>query len=168
MTLLFLLRKMKPLAGSTKEKTMYFENGDKVIDPHYGIGTVVAVSHQPDAEYPVTAKFDSLDEDEVFPIFHQYTHSGRYHVKAVHRSLFHADSYEPGKDKRPERKKEEPEFKPGDWVLVRDDTDEYWKLDIYSHRVDKSDTTFYATVGGAWFECIPYKGNEDKVGKCCE
>ena len=171
MTLLFLLRRMKPLVGSTKEKAMYFEKGDKVIDPHYGIGTVVAVSQYPESEYPVTVQFDSLDEADAMPVFEQYTHSGRYHVKAVHRSLFHADSYEPGKDKEPERKKEESKFHAGQAVLVRDyTTNQCWKFDYFSHLAfsESEGKNIYVTIGGNWLYCIPFEGNEDKVGKCCE
>jgi len=169
MTLLFLLRRMKPLAGSTKEKAMYFEKGDKVIDPHYGTGIVINVNNYPESEYPVTVQFDSLDEADAMPVFEQYTHSGRYHVKAVHRSLFHANSYEPGKDKEPERK-EEPEFHVGQAVLVRNHADIGWKFDYFSHLTfsENSGKNIYVTIGGNWLYCIPFEGNEDKVGKCCE
>ena len=167
MTLLFLLRKMKPLAGSTKEKAMYFEKGDKVIDPHYGIGTVVNVNNYPESEYPVTVQFDSLDEANAMPVFEQYTHSGRYHVKAVHRSLFHANSYEPGKDKEPERINYE-ELHVNQMVLVRDFDYQPWKLDYFSHYDVSSDNFKYVTVGGHYSQAIPFEGNEDKVGKCCE
>ena len=168
MTLLFLLRRMKPLAGLTKEKAMYFEEGDKVIDPHYGIGTVIAIFQHSDEEYPVAVKFEDSTN---IPALEQYTLSGRYHKNSVYRSLFHADSYEPGKDKEPKRKEEEPEFHAGQAVLVRDyTTNQCWKFDYFSHLAfsESEGKNIYVTIGGNWLYCIPFEGNEDKVGKCCE
>lgn len=56
------------------------------------------------------------------------------------------------------------EFKPKDWVLVRNDEKEKWKLDIFSHFVDGNSFP-YRCVGGYYDECIPYEGNEALLGK---
>ena len=56
------------------------------------------------------------------------------------------------------------EFKPKDWVLVRDDEKNTWKLDIFSHFADGLSFP-YRCVGNYYEECIPYEGNEHLLGK---
>lgn len=56
------------------------------------------------------------------------------------------------------------EFKPKDWVLVRDDEKETWKLDIFSHFADGLSFP-YRCVGSYYSECIPFEGNEHLLGK---
>lgn len=58
---------------------------------------------------------------------------------------------------------EKHEFKPKDWVLVRNDEKEKWKLDIFSHFVDGNSFP-YRCVGGYYDECLPYEGNEALLG----
>ncbi len=55
---------------------------------------------------------------------------------------------------------EKHEFQPKEWVLVRDDDDEEWTLNIFSH---KSKNYFYC-VSSMWEQCIPYEGNEHLLG----
>jgi len=54
------------------------------------------------------------------------------------------------------------ELKQKDWVLVRDDDKEPWKLNIFSHKED--DDMFWC-VSGWYYKCIPYEGNEHLLGK---
>lgn len=54
------------------------------------------------------------------------------------------------------------ELKPKDWVLVRDDNEEPWELNIFSHKED--DDMFWC-VSGWYYQCIPYEGNEALLGK---
>lgn len=58
---------------------------------------------------------------------------------------------------------EKHEFKPKEWVLVRNDDVEKWKLDIFSHFVDGVSFP-YICVGSYYDECIPYEGNEGLLG----
>jgi hypothetical protein len=53
-----------------------------------------------------------------------------------------------------------PEFKPFDKVLARDELAESWSADIFSHM----NGGLYVCVGDGWFMCIPYEGNEHRVG----
>lgn len=54
---------------------------------------------------------------------------------------------------------------PFEKVLVRDDDDDDWKCDFFSH-FDKANGIFaYTSVNGLYKQCIPYEGNEDLVGK---
>lgn len=55
------------------------------------------------------------------------------------------------------------EFKPKDWVLVRDSETREWELDIYS-RYDEDAVYPYITVGDRWCKCIAYEGNEHLLG----
>lgn len=50
------------------------------------------------------------------------------------------------------------EFNPKDWVLIRDNSEDMWCLDIYSHKVwDKDEKCYhYYCVGGWSYQCIPY------------
>lgn len=54
--------------------------------------------------------------------------------------------------------KQECEFKPKDWVLIRNNSEDEWCLDIYSHKVwDKDEECYhYYCVGGWGYQCIPY------------
>ena len=54
------------------------------------------------------------------------------------------------------------ELKVKDWVLVRDDDDDRWKLDIFSYKDEVDD---FRCVGSFWKQCIPYEGNEVLLGK---
>ena len=53
-------------------------------------------------------------------------------------------------------------FKPFDRVLVRDFDTQTWHADIYSHR--NNATCHHECAGGGWMQCIPYEGNESKLG----
>lgn len=57
--------------------------------------------------------------------------------------------------------KQETELKPFDKVLVRNNDDDEWVCDIFSH-IDEQD--FYYCVGTRWEQCIPYEGNEHLLG----
>lgn len=57
--------------------------------------------------------------------------------------------------------KQETELKPFDKVLVRNNDDDEWVCDIFSH-IDE--LAFYYCVGTRWEQCIPYEGNEHLLG----
>nr|DAW17226.1 MAG TPA: hypothetical protein [Caudoviricetes sp.] len=50
---------------------------------------------------------------------------------------------------------------PFDKVLVRNNDDDEWVCDIFSH-IDE--LAFYYCVGTRWQQCIPYEGNEHLLG----
>lgn len=56
----------------------------------------------------------------------------------------------------------EPEFKPFDKVLVRDNDKEIWECALYSHYIKKNNSHIANTM--IWQQCIPYDGNQDLVG----
>ena len=57
--------------------------------------------------------------------------------------------------------KHETELKPFDKVLVRDEDDDEWVCDIFSH-IEEDD--LYYCVGTRWKQCIAYEGNEHLLG----
>lgn len=57
--------------------------------------------------------------------------------------------------------KQETELKPFDKVLVRNNDDDEWVCDIFSH-IDE--IAFYYCVGTRWEQCIHYEGNEHLLG----
>ena len=57
----------------------------------------------------------------------------------------------------------EPEFKPFDKVLVRDDVDEYWEIEFFGRKTNDGDYT-YNCSHSCYRHCIPYEGNEHLLG----
>jgi hypothetical protein len=59
----------------------------------------------------------------------------------------------------------EPELKPFDRVLVRDDCDGEWRIDFFEGmNKDKDETYRYLCLNSFWRHCIPYEGNEHLLG----
>lgn len=52
-------------------------------------------------------------------------------------------------------KKEKYQFKPFDKVLVRDDSDDVWQANIFSH-IEKDVEYPYRCINGGYHECLPY------------
>ena len=52
------------------------------------------------------------------------------------------------------------EFKPKEWVLTRDNDDDEWTLNIFSHMHGE----YFYCVSTMWEQCIPYDGNEHLIG----
>lgn len=63
-----------------------------------------------------------------------------------------------------EYEEEEPQFKPFDKVLVRNNIGSMWKCDIYSHYYHNDNVTEYHCIGDWWIYCIPFEGNEHLLG----
>jgi len=57
----------------------------------------------------------------------------------------------------------EPEFKPFDRVLVRDDENEYWEIELFGRKTNDGDYT-YNCSHSCYRHCIPYEGNEHLIG----
>lgn len=53
-------------------------------------------------------------------------------------------------------------FEPFDRVLVRDNNTEAWRVDIFSHMTNGK----YHGMLHTWNQCIPYEGNEHRLGQC--
>lgn len=57
------------------------------------------------------------------------------------------------------------EFKPFDKVLVRDDINEKWSINLFSYYEEEDQAFPYVCVSGRYEHCIPYEGNEHLVDK---
>lgn len=57
------------------------------------------------------------------------------------------------------------EFKPFDKVLVRDEINEKWSINLFSYYEGEDQAFPYVCVSGRYEHCIPYEGNEHLVGK---
>jgi len=55
-------------------------------------------------------------------------------------------------------------FKPKQWVLVRDDDEWEWVLTRFSHLSNGSASLFVCINGASFQQCIPYEGNEHLLG----
>ena len=56
-------------------------------------------------------------------------------------------------------------FGPFDKVLARDCDDEPWRPELFSYVREFDNYYIYQCIGNKYRQCIPYEGNEDKVGK---
>lgn len=56
-------------------------------------------------------------------------------------------------------------FKPFDKVLVRNDIDEEWTINLFSHYDEKDKAFPFICINDFYRYCIPYEGNEYLVGK---
>lgn len=54
----------------------------------------------------------------------------------------------------------EPKFKPFDRVLVKNEANEKWSVNIFSHYYEEDDEYPYVCLSGRYNYCIPYEGNE--------
>jgi hypothetical protein len=64
----------------------------------------------------------------------------------------------------PGPKKEFP-FKVGDKVISRDNIDDLWKFDLFSHIITTKPSDYpFRTIGDHWSMIAPFEGNEDKPG----
>lgn len=60
--------------------------------------------------------------------------------------------------------KKEYQFKPFDRVLVRDDDEEEWGINLFSHYASVDSYRFVCSGNEGFNQCIPYEGNEELLG----
>lgn len=56
------------------------------------------------------------------------------------------------------------ELKPFDKVLVRDDINEKWSINLFSYYDEEDEDFPYICQNGGYYYCIPYEGNEHLLG----
>lgn len=56
------------------------------------------------------------------------------------------------------------EFKPFDKVLIRDDINEKWSINLFSYYDEEDEHFPYICQNGGYYYCIPYEGNEHLLG----
>lgn len=62
-----------------------------------------------------------------------------------------------------EKEKKEPQFKVGEWVLVRD-YDSNWVVAQFAYKAQKGKYPYVIFGGDCFEQCIPYEGNEHLMG----
>lgn len=55
-------------------------------------------------------------------------------------------------------------FEPFQKVLARDDEDDVWHADYFSHYEEDDEISPYICVGSYFRQCVPYEGNEHLLG----
>lgn len=143
----------------------FFKRGDVVRNPHNGMMVVFDGWANDDyTEFNTTINYykdHTFGEEEVCDT--------ECFVKAndEQKTLFiaAAEKHYGGKY-NPETLQVEPKcsFKPFQKVLVRDEEDEDWKADYFSHYEEDDKIAPYVCVGSYYRFCIPYEGSEHLLG----
>lgn len=127
--------------------------GTKLYSPIYGeLSLLYALSY---SLYPIYCKV--IRSGYIV----SFTEDGKRNITDAEPTIF------PSRDQRDWNKfgvssrETESQLKPFDKVLVRDEDDDEWVCDIFSH-IDKDD--FYYCVGTRWKQCILYEGKEHLLG----
>lgn len=132
-------------------------NGTKLYSPIYGELSLVGV--RLGAIYPICCRVVNSENAVGF------AEDGKNNITDAEPTLF------PSKTQRDWSKfgvtdqatapQPKPQLKHFDKVLVRNNDDDEWVCDIFSH-IDE--LAFYYCVGTRWKQCIPYEGNEHLLG----
>ena len=141
---------------------MSFEYGDKVIDLRYGTGIVRSVNENVLDGYPIFVEFEKDNR------VGEYTKEGRYLMTDAYPVLYHAEGFTIPSCSEPERKPK-CDFKPFDKVLVNKGKECPWCLAFFAHYDLDFEHYPYTTLHGEhWMNCIPFEGNETKLGDLAE
>lgn len=148
----------------------FFKRGDIVYNPHSQMYAVFECWANDDyTEFNTTINYykdHTFGEEEVCDT--------ECFVKAndEQKTLFIAAEKHYGGKYNPETLQVEPvkvvepkcPFKPFDKVLVRDNEDDVWKADYFSHYEEGDKIAPYVCVGSYFRQCIPYEGSEHLLG----
>lgn len=146
--------------------TKILHAGQTIYSPVFGYGTVMSTSSMSEGEeYPIYVKFSKGTFANIeYGVFREwFTKEGKYIQRASEDAecvLF------PSKEERDWSKympkKSKNNLKPFERVLCRNKNTEQWVVGIFSHYLNAD--FMVATVGGNYYHCIPYEGNEHLVG----
>lgn len=147
----------------------FFKRGDVVVDEDSETMVVFDGWANDDyTEFNTTINYDTIskvwDKEDICRtvLFHKATDEERAEFIAA------AEKHYGGKY-NPETLQVEPvepkcPFKPFQKVLVRDEEDEDWKADYFSHYEEDDKIAPYVCVGSHYRFCIPYEGSEHLLG----
>lgn len=156
-------------SAKMRDWSKLFKRGDVVFNEHSGMVAVFDGWVSDDyTEFNTTINFikkgDFWGEEEVCSTecFTKVTDEERAEFIAA------AEKHYGGKH-NPETLQVEPvkpkcPFEPFQKVLVRDDNDEVWKADYFSHYEEGDKIAPYVCVGSYYKQCIPYEGSEHLLG----
>lgn len=131
--------------------------GTKLYSPIYGELSLVGV--RLGAIYPICCRVVNTENAVGF------AEDGKNNITDAEPTLFPSktqrDWSKLGVTDQATAPQPKPQLKPFDKVLVRNNDDDEWVCDIFSH-IDE--LAFYYCVGTRWEQCIPYEGNEHLLG----
>ena len=131
--------KIIPFDLETAKKIQAEEIKGKIIDDFGNEGSIVTLNGS-NTLYPIVVIFRFLTGDNI--------HFIRKNDISTHIKMLI------------EVPDNEPQFKPFDKVLVRENDASLWRAGFYSHELDGK----YCVCGNYYPQCIPYEGNENLLG----
>lgn len=150
----------------------FFKRGDVVLNEHSGMVAVFDGWVSGDyTEFNTTInlykKSNDWGKEEVCSTecFTKVTDEERAEFIAAAEKHY-GGKYNPGTLQVEPVKVAEPKcpFEPFQKVLVRDDYDDVWQADYFSHYEEGDKIAPYVCVGSYYKLCIPYEGNEHLLG----
>lgn len=154
-----------------RDWTKFFKRGDVVRNPHNGMMVVFDGWVNDDyTEFNTTLNYyddHTFGEEEVCATDCFVKTTDKQRVEFIEAAEKHyGGKYTPETLQVEPVKVVEPKcsFKPFDKVLVRDNEDEVWKADYFSHYEEGDKIAPYVCVGSYYRFCIPYEGGEYLLG----
>lgn len=149
----------------------FFKRGDIVYNPHSQMYAVFECWANDDyTEFNTTINYyddHTFGEEEVCTTDCFVKATDKQRVEFIEAAEKHyGGKYNPETLQVEPVKVVEPKcsFKPFDKVLVRDDEEDVWKADYFSHYEEDDKIAPYVCVGSYYKLCIPYEGSEHLLG----
>lgn len=150
----------------------FFKRGDVLADND--LETVVIFNgwaNDDYTEFNTTINYDTIskvwDKEDICRavLFHKATNEERAEFIAAAEKHY-GGKYNPETLQVEPIKVAEPKcpFEPFQRVLVRDEDDDVWKADYFSHYKEDDEIAPYVCVGSYFRQCIPYEGSEHLLG----
>lgn len=134
-----------------------FPKGTKLYSSLFGELELIDVNKS--RPYPITCR--ETQQDGAVRI-REFTKDGKMLASDAEHTLFPSKTQRDWSKFGMTDKVNDHQFKPFEKVLVRDEEDDEWVCDIFSH-IDELHELYYC-VGTIWKQCIPYEENEHLLG----
>lgn len=134
-----------------------FPKGTKLYSSLFGELELIDVKNS--RPYPITCR--EIQQDGAVRI-REFTKDGKMLASDAEHTLFPSKTQRDWSKFGMTDKVNDHQFKPFEKVLVRDEEDDEWVCDIFSH-IDELHELYYC-VGTIWKQCIPYEENEHLLG----
>lgn len=134
-----------------------FPKGTKLYSSLFGELELIDVKNS--RPYPITCS--EIQQDGAVRI-REFTKDGKMLASDAEHTLFPSKTQRDWSKFGMTDKVNDHQFKPFEKVLVRDEEDDEWVCDIFSH-IDELHELYYC-VGTIWKQCIPYEENEHLLG----
>lgn len=147
----------------------FFKRGDVVVDEDSETMVVFDGWANDDyTEFNTTINYDTIskvwDKEDICRtvLFHKATDEERAEFIAAAEKHY-GGKYNPG-TLQVEPVKPKCQFEPFQKVLVRDNDDDVWKADYFSHYDEDESLLPYCCIGENYKVCVAYEGNEHLLG----